>query len=211
MSTFLTRYGDTWRADGDDLAIELEAIALGGRWKNGRGQDCGIGLFDHMMNARKLLWPKRYRHRWTDLMYHNFIENDTTILMGAASSQKTSHASEYSLIRYWSSPENTLVILSTMTMDKLDTGVFGEIKMLWQDARQRYEWLPGNLLEHRRAITTDNVADGEVRDFRKGIIGRPVYVSGKYVGIGVLAGTKQANIIWLADELSWMGETFVHI
>lgn len=78
-----------------DLAIEFDAIVRGGRWIGPKGQQCGDGLFEHFMRARKLVWPERYRHEWTDLLYQNFIKNDISIMMGCASSQKTSHASEY--------------------------------------------------------------------------------------------------------------------
>ena len=208
MSAAFERYGESWQGEAEPLAVELEAIAMGGRWRNRRGQECGLGLFGHLMKARGLCWPRRYRHRWTDLYYQNFIENDITILMGPASTQKTSHASEYALLRYWSRPHDTMVILSTITMDKLDTGVFGEVKMLWQSARDLHPWLAGNLLEGRRAISTDSLAEDETRDLRKGIIGRPCFTGGRWVGLGVLAGTKQANIVFLADELQFMAETF---
>jgi len=204
-SAYNTLYPDTW----SDLAIEFNAIVSGGHWLNAKGQKCGLGLFGHFMAARKLIWPERYRHEWTDLLYRNFIENDITICMGAASTSKTSHASEYVLIRYWTAPSNTLVVVSTIDMDKLDTGVFGEIKMLWEKGRDRYPWLDGNLLEHRRFISSDNIEEGDVRDFRRGVIGKPVYVGGRWVGLGKLAGTKQENIIFLADELQFMAETFI--
>jgi len=205
-SAYNTLYPDTW----SDLAIEFNAIVSGGHWLNAKGQKCGLGLFGHFMAARKLIWPERYRHEWTDLLYRNFIANDITIMMGCASSQKTSHAAEYVLLRYWMSPENTLIVVSTIDMDKLDTGVFGEIKMLWEKGRDRYPWLSGNLLEHRRFISSDNIEEGDVRDFRRGIIGKPCYTGGRWVGLGKLAGTKQENIIFLADELQFMAETFIH-
>jgi hypothetical protein len=196
--------------DYPDLAIQFDAIVRGGRWVNQAGQNCGEGLFEHFIRARALIWPDRYRHEWTDLLYHSFIENDICIMMGAASTQKTSHAAEYVLLRYWMAPKNTLVVVSTIDMDKLDTGVFGEIKMLWEKGRDRWPWLSGHLLEHRRFISSDSIEEGDVRDFRRGCIGRPCYVGGRWVGLGKLAGTKQENIIFLADELQFMAETFIH-
>lgn len=205
----MRKYDIDWPDDWDELRIELHCISKGGRWTRQNGVEAGLGTFEHLMNARKLAWPDRYRHRWTDLLYAEYVKNDITIAMGAASTQKTSHASEFALLNYWARPNNTLVILSTMSMDKLDTGVFSEVKMLWQNAHTLYPWLAGNLLESRRAITTDNVDEGGVRDLRKGIIGRACYVGGRWVGLGVLAGTKQDYIIYLADELQFMAETFI--
>lgn len=79
----IDKYGAKWDARYNPLQIELECIKWGGRWKSG-AKECGEGMFFHLMEARKLLWPNRYRHEWTDLMYENFISNDITILMGCA-------------------------------------------------------------------------------------------------------------------------------
>lgn len=204
------KYNAEWPDNLDDLAIELACIRKGGKWVNeAKGIECGAGMMDHLMNARKLAWPGRYRHRWSDLMYSEFIQNDITILMGCASSQKTSHAAEYVLLNYWARPQKTLVILSTITMDKLDTGVFGEVKMLWQAGRKLFGWLAGNLLENRRAIVTDDLAVTKTRDMRKGIVGRACYVGGKWVGLGTLAGTKQEFVFYLCDEIQFMAESFI--
>ncbi len=196
----VTKYNARWLDDMSSLEIELKCIEWGGKWKDKTGKECGDGLFNHFMNARKLLWPNRYRHRWTDLMYKNFIENDVTVLAGGASTQKTSHSVEYCLMRYWAQPFNTLVIFSTVNMEKLEVGVWGECKMLWGEARQRYDWLAGNMIDHKKAISTDNLEDDGVRDMRRGCISRPCYVGGKWQGLGILAGLKQENIIYFADE-----------
>lgn len=192
---------------GNELQVELRCIANNGRWWNKSGKACGLGLFEHYMRARKLAWPDRYRHRWTDLMYHNFIENDITVLAGSASSQKTSHEVEFSLLSYWARPLRTLVILSSVNMDKLDIGAWAELTMLWDSARKLHPWLSGHVIAYKHAITTDDIEDG-VRLFTRGLICRPCYVGGKYVGLGVLAGTKQEFIIYVCDELQFMAETF---
>jgi len=202
------KYNARWNSEAHPLQIELECIKWGGQWQSGN-TICGKGMFYHLMEARKWIWPDRYRHDWTDLMYQEFVQNDITMLMGAASTQKTSHASEYVLLKYWASPNDTLVIVSTIDVDKLDTGVFGEIKMLWSAGRERFDWLPGNLIDHRHCIATHCLADGEVRDLRCGILGRPCYQGSQWIGLGKLLGTKQRNIIFLADEVPWMAPTFI--
>jgi len=202
------KYGLSIPYDQDDLEIELAFIANGGYFTAPNGARVGLGMFEHLMNARKLAWPNRYRHRWTDLMYRNFVENDVTVLLGAASTQKTSHACEYVLLNYFARPDNTLVVLSTVNMDKLDIGVWGEVKMLWKQAKELYPWIPGNLIDHKRALSTDNLLDDGVRDMRKGVIGRPCYVGGRWVGLGILAGLKQEYIFYVADELQFMQEAF---
>jgi hypothetical protein len=192
--------------DLSPLQMELYCVAKGGKW-TANGVEYGAGLFRHYMQLRKIIWPNRYCHRWTELLYREFIQNDVTVLMGSASSQKTSHAVEYVLLNYWARPESTLVVLSTVNMDKLDIGVWAELKDLWSAGRALHPSLAGNLLDHKRAITTDDV-ETSVRDFRKGVICRPCYVGGKFVGLGILAGAKQAYVFYVCDELQFMQEAF---
>src|SRR5580765_8690406 len=128
------------------IDVELYAIRQGGYWSLG-SERYGLGIFEHLMAARKWVWPSRYRHRWTDLLYHNFIENDVTIMMGCASSQKTSHASEFVLLNYWARPFNTLALITTVNIEKLESAIFGEIKMLWQQGRDAFPWLAGNIID----------------------------------------------------------------
>jgi len=212
MSSEFRKYGLLWADGMNDLQIELEMIKRGGEWIGNKGQKFGLGKFQHYMRARALLWPSRYRHKWTDLIYREVLQNRMTILMGAASTGKSSTASEIILISYWASPENTCVLISSTTKDKLEQAVWGEVKMLWSAARKRYPWLAGSMLDYKLAITTDDLDDfdeDDVRDMRKGIYCKPCYVGAKYVGLGVYAGIKQDNFWFLCDELQFMAPTFL--
>lgn len=192
----------------DDLAIEFWMIRAGGIITVKR-QTYGLGLFDHFMAARKLVWPERYRHRWTDLIWREILNNQITILMGSASSQKTSHASEFILLDYWASPHNTCALISTTDRDKLEMAVFAEIKMLWERGKDRYPWLAGHMIGHKQAITTDDIKEDGIRDMRKGIVGRACFVGHQWVGLGSFAGIKQERFRFLADELQFMAPTFL--
>ncbi len=194
------KYGIDWH-DRTELEIELYCIS--------RGDGFGVDLFDHYMVARKLAWPDRYQHEWTELMYREFIKNDITILVGCASSQKTSHASEFILLNYWARPHNTLCIVSTLKANKLELGVFGEIKKLFNKARDIHPDLAGNLIDHKHCIATDNLKEDGKRDLRKGIIGRACKEGNRWVGLGDLAGTKQDYVFYLADELQYMEPAFI--
>ncbi|HEY5039778.1 MAG TPA: hypothetical protein VIJ93_11950, partial [bacterium] len=93
-------YGSSWPDEYQHpLQVELYAIANDGYWTIG-GKRYGMGSFHHLMEARKWIWPNRYRHKWTDLLYRNFVENEITIMMGAASTQKTSHGAEFVCLNY---------------------------------------------------------------------------------------------------------------
>jgi len=217
MAKTFTKYGLDWPANVDPLEVEFYCIRKGGKWKDAKDREFGNGLLFHYLQARKHAWPKRYRHRWTELIYEQILKNEITILMGAASTQKTSHASEFCLLDYWCFPETTAVLVSTVNIDKLDMAVFGEIKMLFNAAKDLRPDLPGKILAHKRCITTMGHLDDEdsteagMRDFRKGIVGRPCYVGRQYVGLGVYAGIKQERVRFLCDELQFMSPTFMDV
>lgn len=213
----ISKYGSTWPDKFDAVQIELGCIKRGGNWIGSKGQECGAGLFHHFMEARKLIWPKRARHKWVDLIYQEILGNMVTILMGPFSCGKTSIASEYVLLDYWANYENTLVMLSTTSVDKLKSAVFGEISMLWEAGKKRFPHLAGHMLDHKNAITTDRLQKYEedreddqafIRDMRKGIVGKACFQGQKWVGLGVYSGIKQERIRFLADELQFMPGTF---
>jgi hypothetical protein len=199
-----TVHGIQWDDRYSPLEIELKMIASG-------AQKSGRDPYEHFLLARKLAWPDRYEHSWTRLLYRNFVDNDITIMMGAASTQKTSHASEFVLLNYWARPDFTLGIVSTTRVDKLETGIFGEIKMLFKKARELHPWLDGHVIDHKHCIATHSLDFNEIRDLRCGIMGRPCYVGHEWVGLGVYAGLKQAYVFFVADEIPFMEPTFLKV
>lgn len=215
----IPRYGRLWTDDKDgELAAERHAIRSGGKWMDTNGRAQGNGLLYHYLKFREIVWPKRYRHEWTDLIYSEIIKNSGTILMGSASSGKTTTASEWVLIDYWCHPDNTCVLVSTTTVDKLESAVFGEIKMLWNMGRKAFAWLPGNLIDSKKWIVTDDIDEKDydddrrvARDIRKGILGKACYQGSRYVGLGTFAGIKQERFRFLCDELQYMQPTFMDV
>lgn len=208
MARPIIKYGLTWSTR--DLAkIEMKMIQQGGHWLDAKRHWHGEGLLYHYLELRKLIWPERYEHRWTRLIYENILENAGTILMGCASSQKTSHCAEWVLLDYWCFPENTCALVSTVSREKLEMAIFGELKMLFQMGKERHDWLAGNLIEHKQAIATDNIQEDGIRDMRRGIIGRSLYVGSKYVGLGAFAGIKQERFRFFCDELQFLPATFL--
>jgi hypothetical protein len=111
-------------------------------------------------------------------------------------------------------PEETCVLVSSTDIRGLRLRVWGEITQLWQQAVNKFDFLPGNLLDSRLAITTDKLEDGDfenrqVRDMRKGIIGIPTVQGGKFIGIGKFVGIKQKRVRLIADEAQAMGPGFL--
>lgn len=208
MAETISKYGLDWPVEMDPLQIEFDMIRAGGI-RTFSGVKYGLGLFEHFLAARRLVWPERYEHRWTRLIYEEIIKNVVLILMGAASTGKTATAAEWVLLDYWCHPNNTLALVTTTTIEKLESNIFGEIKSLWEKGKERFPWLAGNIVDHKHAIWTDNIEDGSVRDRRKGIMGKPCFDGKQWVGDAVFVGIKQERIRFIGDELTFMSGTFL--
>lgn len=199
------------------LFLEMEAIRLGGTWKDAWGNMQGLGLAAHYKNACKLLWPHIDWHRWTELC-NNEIRRPgakVTVLMGSGSTGKTDVSGWEYLLEYYCKPNETLVLISSTDMRGLELRVWGEIKMLHELAKQRFDWLSGYLIDSKHCITTDELEEDEIeeriksRDLRKGVIGIPTVQGGKNVGLGKWQGIKQRSIRLIADDCTAMSSTFL--
>jgi hypothetical protein len=200
MSNTFERYGKKWAAGTDDLSIEMFAIQKGGLKE---------GIEFHYEKMRHILWPHLDTHRWEELCRHHILKNKVTVLMGAASTGKTHSPSWIYLCEYFCFPSETLVLCSSTDLRGLELRVWGEIKLLYTQARARFDWLPGHLIDSRHCISTDDVEDGGSRDLRKGVIGIPCVQNGKFIGIGKYAGIKQKRVRLIADESQFMGSSFL--
>lgn len=201
------KYGLTWSKDETDLQIEL--------WMIAHPEFKGfISREHHFVAARKLLWPNLDEHRWWKLGFKECVKNKTVVFCGCASSGKTHTAAEFGLISFFSDPENTCVLVSSTTLPSLKKRIWSEITMLWEEAVNLHDYLPGNLLDSSVAITTDKLADTKfgqrkARDMRKGIFGIAAIIGGKAVGISRYQGIKQKKMILIADEAATMPDGFL--
>lgn len=206
----IEKYGAKWPAESSALDIEMACIRAGGSWVGKSGGQCGAGLFEHYRNLQDLIWPNLDRHRWSNLCLREQVQNKVTVLMGAASCGKTHEAAKFALSYYFVWPDETLVLISSTDLRGLELRVWGEIKMLHEQAIARFPQLSGELLESKHAITTDIIdEDGDTRDLRKGIIGIPCIQGGRFIGLGKWTGIKQKRILLVADESQFMGSSFL--
>lgn len=209
------KYGLLWNKSISDLEIEFWKIR--DCWKKHlAGKECFEEIIFHYLNCRKLIWPDRYEHRWTRLIYGEIIRNSISIFMGAASTQKTSHISEFILIDYWCYPNNTAILISSTSREKLDDAIWGEIKMLWSDGKQQFPELAGYVIDYKQRISTDPPRTTKdenqiesARDLRKGIFCKACFIGSQWVGLGNFAGIKQERMRFVPDELQFMSPTFL--
>lgn len=204
-------YGVEWPLLLSPITVEIECIKSGGRWQLSNGDWAGEGNFFHYRRLQSLLWPEDVHHRWSDLMLKEILENRMTCILGCKDSGKTHVAlAKFGLTDYLCFPQITLVMVTSTDIRGLELRVWGNIKNLFQRAKEIYPSLPGFLIDSKHAIATDNLQIGESRDLRKGLICLPMMTaSGSWQGIGKMVGLKQKRRRLLSDELQFCKPSFL--
>lgn len=206
----LEKYGCLWNPVTDPAIIEMTMIRHGGQWTKKDGRLAGNGLFYHYRALQSLLWPEDDHHRWSDLMLRNFLENTITAVLGPKDSSKTHTMTKFGLTDYFVFPNDTLIMISSTDLRGLEYRVWGDLKNMFQKAKDRYSWLPGFLIDSKHAICTQNIKEDDVRDMRKGIVTIPcLSSSGQFVGLGKYVGIKQKRRRLLGDECSLMRSSYL--
>lgn len=208
MADLKQMYGCSWPTGTRDLDIEMVCIRKGGFFEH-KGVKCGMGLPHHYERMRQIIWPGLDDHRWHSLCRDTMLANKVTVLLGSGGTGKTHSAAWLYLCDYWCFPNETLVMVSSTDLRGLQLRVFGEIKKLFEAGIERFPDLPGNSIESKLAIATDNIEDEAVRDLRKGIVGIPCIQSGKFVGLGKYVGAHQKRVRLIADEAQFMSGNFL--
>lgn len=211
----MIKYGAIWPDGTDPMEIESACIVEGGRWTKGDRQ-CGEGLFTHYKNLISLLWPDDDHHRWSDLQLQTIVDNRLTVVTGARDSGKTWGVSKFVLADYWCFPEETLILMTSTTMQGLEQRVWGTIKKLYRLAKERYPQLEGKIVDAKHGLFTDDISgEAEVRDMNKGIIGIPLLSSqgDEFFGMALrnFAGIKQKRRRLIGDELQFLHVDYLKV
>ncbi len=207
------RYSLVWD-DMDDLQIEMACVRKGGKWKMADGKEYGEGLFSHFKKMQSLLWPDDDHHLWSDLILKTILENRMTVVQGSRDSSKTRTMSKYALSDYWCYPNETLILMSSTDIRGLELRVWGDIKDLFDRARELWPWLAGNVVDAKHGVFTDALGeDAEVRDMRRGILCIPCLGSdGQWAGgLEKFCGIKQKRRRLLGDELQFMHINYINV
>jgi len=207
--TVTRRYNLVWE-DMDDLQIEMSCVRKGGKWKMGDGKEYGLGLFEHFRKLQTCLWPDDDHNRWSDLILKTILENRITVVQGSRDSGKTRTMSKFALADYFCFPNETLTLMSSTDIRGLELRVWGDVKDLFDRARERWNYLPGNVVDAKHGVFTDTLGeDADVRDMRRGILCIPCIGSdGQWSGgLEKFVGIKQKRRRLLGDECFPAGTT----
>jgi len=198
-------------ADTVDLFhLELAMIEKGGRFKKQNGEFAGEGLGHHYREAAKYAWPELRWHHWNDLILANWVSHRYVGIMGPTDSGKTNTAAWMHLLTYYAHPTCCTILICSTTRERLEDRIWGEIKKMHREAKRRYGWLHGNLIEGKQRIVTDDrdqITEG--RDFRNGVIGVPCKQGHSYVGLGDFIGIKNKFLYMCGDELQLLPPVFI--
>lgn len=177
-----------------------------------RGQRFGLGLAAHIVNFSRLVWPWFAWQRWALLLLNELVRPRHRLgVFGPSSSGKSCPVGLTYLTLYLARPENTTVLVSSTTRDELDLRIWGEIVMLWKEARDQFDWIPGHLTDSKQMITTDG-KEVEGRDRRNGVLGRPCKIGNKWLigsGTSPFVGIKNDHVYLAADEAGLMPPGFL--
>lgn len=208
---YVNRYGAFVPDTALPLAVEMEFIKKGGRYLvPKRKVMAGRGLVYHYKEAIRYLWPDIKFHKWLDMIVENYVDHRTIIIIGPASSGKTLGAAMCALLDYYCFPSCTTIIICSTTKERLEDRIWGEIKRLHKAARERWNWLPGNLIEGKLRLVTDpRSMASEGRDFRNGVVGVPCKKGDKFLGLQDFVGIKNKRVRLIGDELSMLPRAWV--
>jgi hypothetical protein len=179
----------------DQKAIEL--------WCFGNDPPLGLGKYQHLRNSIDLIWNKHVPNTyiwndWSEWMQRTFAEHPWCTVTGPAASWKTTSAGIFALSRFYASPKDTVVIVTSTTLDGLRRRVWKEISHF-----HRLRPLFGHMVQSRNCI-----------QFRKGhddagIFGLATDKGEIDKAIGKIIGFHAPNMVVIVDEMPYTPEAIV--
>ena len=200
-SPIIQLYNLEWETEVTPVAREVFMIRGGGQWSD-NGQQFGNGLFYHYRELQTLLWPQDDHHEWSDLILKTILGNRITAILGPKDCSKTRSLAKFGLTDYFCFPRETLTLLSSTDIRGLELRVWGDLKDLFNRAKEVWPEAPGHILDSSHGIFTDELTDdGDARDMRRGLICIPCLESnGQWKGMEKYTGLKQKRRRLLGDE-----------
>ncbi len=202
-----SRYNLHWNVSTSPIAIEIYCIRQGAEWLASQGRT----LFEHYRMLQTLIWPGYDHHEWSDLILRTILENRITVVQGSKDCGKTHGIARFALTDYFCFPRETLILMSSTDIRGLELRVFGEVKALFEAAKEVWPDAPGYPVDSLHAIFTDTIDDtSEIRDIRRGLICIPVLDSaGQWKGLSKWVGIKQKRRRVLADETQFYASPYL--
>jgi len=179
----------------DQAAIELYSFA--------NDPPLGLGKYQHLRNSIDLIWNKHVPNTyiwndWSEWMQRTFAEHPWCTVTGPAASWKTTSAGIFALTKYYASPRDTVVIVTSTTLDGLRRRVWKEISHFW-----RLRPLFGHMVQSRNCIQYRKGHDDA------GIFGLATDKGEIDKAIGKIIGFHAPNMVVIVDEMPYTPEAIV--
>jgi hypothetical protein len=201
MRKFISHYGWGFDLNTHPLEVEFECIRRGGKWQKKSGNWCGEGLFFHYKAAIGLLWPQFKQHRWFETMLEAWIGHEWIGVAGPKDASKSGTMAVIHLADYYAFPNNTTTILSSTTKEALKNRIWAEVSMRHREAKEKFEWLPGYIIEGDLRLVTDiKKSNVDIRDMRNGMVGIPIKRGDIQAAMSLIIGIKNKRKRWVCDE-----------
>jgi hypothetical protein len=186
-------YGKWWPLETDPGSIELWGVRTGGQ----------LGKYGHMHNAIDRIWNDYQAdtfiwNDWSELMLSTFCENKWTTVTGPGASWKTTCASMFVLVSWYSSPRDTIVVCTSSTLPGLR-------RRIWKEISRFYRLRPafGNPVQSQYCIQFEKGLDDA------GIFGLSTDKGEIEKAIGKIIGFHAPNVIVVVDEMPYTPEAIV--
>ena len=191
----LETYGLEVPGGVEQATIELRAFSV--------GAPNGLGRYGHMRNAIDLIWnsyqPGTFIwNDWTEWMIREFCEEKWVTVTGPAASWKTTSASIYVLGAWYASPNDTVVVCTSTTLDGLRRRIWKEVSRFW-----RLRPAIGNAVQSRNCIQWQKGLD------EAGIFGLATDKGEIEKAVGKIIGFHAPNVIIVVDEMPYTPEAIV--
>ena len=120
--------------------------------------------------------------------------------------------SKIALVDYWAAPDKTLSLVSTTEGRGSELRIWGDIKDLFNRAREQWPELAGQPVDYLKTITSDKVDREGVRarSLRRGLIVVPCKIGGMVSGLAPFVGVKADRLRHYGDECSFMAASFLN-
>ncbi len=179
---------------------DAQAIEL---WCFANDPPLGLGRYGHLRNAIDLIWNKHHPgvyiwNDWSELMQRTFAEHPWSVITGPAASWKTTSAAIFALCRFYASPKNTVIIVTSTTLDGLRRRVWKEISHFW-----RLRPLYGHMVQSRNCVQYRKGHDDA------GIFGLATDKGEIDKAIGKIIGFHAPNMVVIVDEMPYTPEAIV--
>lgn len=170
------------------------------------------GYVAHFMAFVSALWPKfEWNPNAVKICKEMWVPGRKFLgVAGHASSGKTEAIAYFAVAFFLIDPENTMVIVTSKTVEIAQKKVWGSVKRAWNQLPENIkvpdEKLPGNLTQ--KAITYVNRATGK-EDTQRGLMLMPGEQNQYRKSADKYQGIKAPNVMVAADELATLSPAIV--